>query len=615
MRRRSVSVLLGLGLVTVALAVGPSASGQARAGTAFAPGDLIVTGRGVGWFRPDGSLVSKIVSDAYPTNGVAYRSAGGPRPLYVVFDPLLTLNYDPEGRALFFFLLDPISDRTNAIALGPRGDGYVASSHGHLNQIYGFREDPTKGSGTSLASFFVVASEISDLDVGVDGCALFVATRTLGVMRFDACTFRLHPALVEGTNVSRVRLLPDTTLLLLRPGQAAIRRIDGTGKTVRDYSAPGASNWVGVDVAPDGASFWAVTSAGSLYRFDLASGAVVQGPIRVGDRATDVAVAGAPLGAAPAPLPVRGTQELDLDGVKPLTGVTFSGLYPVRAAPERVCTPTASTIELNDASGVAIGQYPGRFTVSGTASVGPQTLSRTIGGLGLQAGPLREFRTAFSIGSFYPVSGTITGLPAAANVGVCATFTRRTFPRSPIFPSNYSLSGYDWTVSAEALRYTAAIRKGGRTYTDTGTTSVFATRFYYLDDAGRDSGSGGRYTSYFISDSIGVTDQFGSTGQKRPHTAGVPVKANAIDVVLSWAEAGDSFELTDFRLLGVRATNAAGVERPKVTITRGRRSVTARVTNTRGGRVAFTVKPKTLDGGGKATTTVRKARARKKSLD
>jgi hypothetical protein len=616
MQRRSVSYLLGVGVAAVALAVGPSASGQAGRAAAFAPGDLIVTGRGVGWYRSDGSLVTKIVSDSVATNRLAYRAAGGPRPLYVLHDPLLALNYDADGNALYFFLLDPLADRTNAIALGPSGDGYIASSHGRfLNQIYGFREDPTKGSGTALASFFVVASEISDLDVGVDGCSLFVATRTLGVMRFDACTFRLHPSLLPGTNVSRVRLLPDATLLLVQPGQGGIKRIDGTGKTVREYSTPGVSDWVGLDMTPDGTGFWAASGSGNLYRFDFISGSVVQGPIRIGDRATDIAVAGAPLGAAPAPLRAFSSQELDLDGVSPLTGVTFSGIMPVRSTPEKVCTPAASQLVFSDASGVAIGQYPGRFGINATATIGAQSLARRIGSLGQQAGPLQTFRSSFTIASGSPVTGTITGSRAASNLATCSTFTRRTFPQSPIFPPNYSLSGYEWTVSAASLRYQASIRHGGRTYTDSGSTSIVATRFHLLDDLGRDSGSGGRFGSRFVSDSIGVTDAFGSTAQTRTHTAGVPAKTPAIEVVVRWSGAGDSFTLSDFRVVGTRATKSAAVERPKVAITRGRRSVTARVTNIRGGRVGFAVKPRELNGGGKATTTVRKAGARKKALD
>jgi hypothetical protein len=171
---------------------------------------------------------------------------------------------------------------------------------------------------------------------------VFVGTRTRGVFRFDARTFRVLPGLAPGLDVRRIRLLPDSTALLLLGGRAAIRRIDGNSQTVREYAAPGVSGgWVGLDLAPDGRTFWAATSSGVLYRFDLATGAVVQGPISVAGSVTDLAVAGAPLGSAPAPQGcVVPTSAIDLDGVRPLTEERFIGYFPPGASPRTFARPT-----------------------------------------------------------------------------------------------------------------------------------------------------------------------------------------------------------------------------------------------------------------------------------
>jgi hypothetical protein len=623
MSGRPVLPILAAATAVVLLALGvPAASGgapapdAARSGFAFAPGDLIVTGRGVRWLRADGSLVRMLEPESVVTTGAAMRARGGPRPLYVVHEPLVTRNYDSEGNFLYFFVLDPIADRSRAVALGPGVDGYVATSHGPLlNQIYGFREDPNFGAGAALMSFFVVASEINDLEVGADGCSLFVGTRTLGAFRFDACRFTVLPPLAQGLDVRRVRLLPDASALLVLGGQTSIRRIDANGQTIREYSAAGAGGgWAGIDLAPDGRSFWAVTPTGALYRFDLATGAIVQGPIQVAASATDLAVAGAPLGVAP---PAGGTVPslaIDLDGVKPLTGETFAGYFPPRRTPEKSCTPSASQLEFTDGSGVAIGPYPGPFSVRGSVSIGAQS-GRALGGLGQPAGPVRSAQISFTLRSGDGVTGKATANgPVSANIANCSTFMNRTFPRSPIFPPDYPLSGYEWTLSAELLAYEVTIVKQGRSYVDTGRSFAFASRFFLLDRLGRDSGSGGRYAQYFVSESIGVKDSFRRKNQKQRHTAGVPPKTQAVDVVTRWS-GSNAFTISDIRLVGPAgagdAARASPATKPKVHITRTRNSVTARVSGLRQGRLEFAVKAEKVSTGGAATTTVRKARPRR----
>jgi hypothetical protein len=617
--RRTFLVLCATAAGALLLTGAPSASEggrlSARAGSAFAAGDVILTGRGVRWLRADGSLVKAIEPDSVATSSVAYRADGGPRPLYVVHEPLVTRNYDAEGTFIYFFVLDALADRTRAVALGTNGLGFLATNHGpFLNQIYGFREDPTRGSGAEFKSFFVVASEINDLEVGADGCSLFVATRTLGVFRFDVCTFRVLPALAEGLDVRRVRLLPDATALLVLGGQAAIRRIDGNGQTVREYSAPGVGGpWAGIDLAPDGRSFWAVTSTGVLYRFDLATGAIVQGPIQGAGSATDLAVVGAPLGAAPPPRGVVTSSVIDLDGVKPLTGETLAGYFPPRRAPEKVCAPASSRVEFGDSSGVAIGPYPGQFTARGSVTLGNQ-VGKRLGALGLPTGPVRALSASFSVKGGADITGNLTvSSGVASNIGSCSTFVNRTFPASPVFPADYVLSGYEWSLSGELVRYEAAIVRGGRRYMDAGRSYLFASRFFLLDSQGRDSGSGGRYAQYFVSDSIAVHDSFGRPDQKRKHSAGVPVKTQAIEIVTRWTGAANAFNVADFLLVESGAGDAARgkrATRPKVTFTRKRNSITAHVSGLKPGRLSFSVKAEKVRGRQTATTTVRKARPR-----
>ena len=607
---------LAIGLASAAMLMLGGSLGQLKtasaAGAAFAPGDLIVTGHGVRWLRSDGSLVAQVEPSSFPTSSAAFRASGGTRPLYVVTNSLITRNYGPDGRFLYYFVLDNLAEKATHVALDTGGVGFISTQHGSLNQIFGFKEDPSKGAGSSLVSFFVVASQINDLETASDGCTLLVATKTLGVFRFDACKFTVLPPLIANTDVSRVRLLPDASALLVLPGQGAIKRVDGTGKTIREYSVPGVTSWAAVDLAPDGLSFWAATPAGAAYRIDLASGAVVQGPVQVSDSVTDLAVAYAPLGAAPPPGPPVPNPNIDLDGVSSLTGSTLSGIFPVETTPDATCATGASSIDYSGAFGVAIGPYPGRFEAKGTATVGSQTSSRLLGGLGNPAGPITKLSSTFTIAGANPVVGTLSATaPAAANAGTCATFAHRTFPRSPIFPPTVALTGFEWALSGEALSYQAAISKNGRVYFDAGLAYLYATRYYFLNEAGADSGSGGRYAQYLISNSIAVSDKFARTKQQQPHTAGVPAKTPEIELTTRWTNAKDRFSIVNVRLIVngrvVASANGKGANKLPVKVSRTKRSVTAHVSGVKsGGRVAFDVKADTVHGHTNATTSVKK---------
>jgi hypothetical protein len=621
--RRSFSRVALVCLATLAViassgsvkAVAPAAA----AGPVFVPGDLVISGDGVRWLHPDGSLVSKIEPDSFPTTAVAFRAGGGARPLYVVTDPLITRNYGPDGTYLYYFVLDSLAERTTDVALDSDGIGFLATRHGRLNQIFGFKEDPTRASGTQLVSFFVVDSQIHDLETAADACTLLVATQTLGVFRFDTCNFRVLPPLVANTAVSRVRLLPDATALLILPGQASIRRLDGSGSTVAEYTAPGVTGgWVALDLAPDGLSFWAATGSGDLYRFDLTTKAVVQGPLHVADTITDLAVANAPLGVAPPPGASFPSSSIDLDGVSPLTGATLTGVFPVSSSSRSTCATASSQVRYTDGFGVAIGPYPGRFQVQGTATLGSQSLPHPLGALGLSAGPIQTLRSAFTIAGQAPVTGTLTAsAEAKPNIGTCATFSHQTFPNSPIFPPTVRLSGYEWSLSGEALSYDASIRKNGRSYVDTGLAYLYANRFHLLNEAGVDSGSGGRIAQYFVSSAIGVRDQFLRDKQSQRHTAGVPPKTTQLTVTTRWTNPRDRFSIVNLTLVvdgrSVASADGVGANKLPVKITRTRNSVTATVSRLRRGRLGFAVKADDVHGHSRATTTVHKTRRKTKT--
>ncbi|MFN2468990.1 MAG: hypothetical protein ABR521_12785 [Gaiellaceae bacterium] len=574
--------------VVLAIAPGSTAAPAAE----FVPGDLVVSGAGLRWLHADGSVVGQIVPASVRVTTVAFRPGGGSLPLFAVDDPLVIRSYNASGVEQFFFAADDVAKRTTALALGPNGIEYPAVTHGpQINQVFIFKQDPTVGSNEQLVGLFLVPAPVTDLDAASDGCTVFYAS-ALGIGRLDSCRLAVLPDFVGGLGVAKLRLLPDTSMLAVTAGGAEIRRIGPDAKTVRTYAVPGQSGWTGIDLAPDGRSFWAVNQAGLLYRIDLAGGAVLQGPLAVPAPATDVAVHGAPIGVAPPPPAGGAEQTLDLDRVATLTGEVFAGFLPIRAAPEKICGPGGATLSFRDAYGASIGPYRGGFGAGADVKVGPQTLPGRLGALGLPPGPVQSVDGAFAINQGpTKIQGTFSG-KGSGSIASCAAFGPRTFPTSIIFPPDYVLSGYAWALSASALKYQASIARDGKAYSDRGKTYLVSSRFNLVDAAGRDSGSGGRYAQHFVSDAIGVTDAFASKGQKRPHSAGIPSEAATIELRATWTTPADRFTIRNVKLVPARTVAAASsprVDPVKVTTTRGPNSVRVRVSNVKSGRLTFSV--------------------------
>ena len=607
--------LLAVGLGAALLLAAAPGSTAAPAAT-FAPGDLVVTGPGMRWLRPDGTTAGQLEAPGTRVTAAAFRPGGGTLPLYAVHDPLILRVYDPSGIEQFFFVADDVAKRTTAVGLGANGREYPAVSHGALiNQLYIFKQNPNKGSGEELVGLFLVPAPVTDVEAASDGCTVFYSSQ-LGVGRVDACRLVVLPDLLSGTSVAKIRLLPDSSMLVVPAGGREIRRVGADGKTQRTYAVPGAAGWVGLDLAPDGASFWALTQAGALYRLDFVTGTVVQGPLAAPAPATDVTVLGAPQGVAPPAPPASGQDTLDLDRVLPLTGEVFAGFLPVRPAPEKVCGPGGATLRFEDASGATIGPYRGGFGAAAEVKVGRQSLSGRLGALGLPPGPVLSVEGAFAIAhGKTKILGAFSG-KGGSSTAACATFKSRTFPNSIVFPPDYILSGYAWALSANSLRYEAAITRAGKVYSDKGRTFVVASRFDLVDRLGKDSGSGGRYAQHFISDTIGVSDPFAAKGEKRPHSAGIPAEAATIELVTSWTKPGDRFTIANVKLVPRGRSIASAAAPPlKVTTTRGPNSVKVRVSNVQPGRLTFSVNSERVGKKTKVKTAVAIVHRHRKRLE
>ena len=233
----------------------------------------------VQWRLPDGTLRATLVSlvGGYG-EGMAFDAPGN---LYVArwrADPLgLTGNtverYNtlglPTGASGRGYDCDP-----HTLAFDASGTAYVgqAGCRGGILKFLPGQLSPIElpAAGENQGVFW--------MDLAGDGCTLFYTSMGPNVKRFDGCAglqlpdFNLEP--LPGGLTHDLRVMPDGGVLV--SSGAVIARLDASGALVETYQGPPENTlWAGLDLAGDG-TFWAGNYYSSnVYRFDLATGAVI----------------------------------------------------------------------------------------------------------------------------------------------------------------------------------------------------------------------------------------------------------------------------------------------------------------------------------------------------
>jgi hypothetical protein len=247
-----------------------------------ASGDVFVAivnpGR-VQWHGPDGTLrgvlssahdgqISSLAFDAARNMYVPHwwgSALGVPGNTVTRLDP----NLNPLGSFGSGYNSDPSS-----VTFDLSGNVYVGQAD-DTGDILKF-----DASGSLVATFNVAVGNrgTDHIDLGLDGCTMFYTSRTKDVYRYDVCTntqlpfFNTQP--LPGDEAYHIRVLPDGGVLIA--DYRVIVRLDASGNQVQTYVAPGEPNfWGGVDHRSDG-TFWASNAySGNIYRFDLATGAIL----------------------------------------------------------------------------------------------------------------------------------------------------------------------------------------------------------------------------------------------------------------------------------------------------------------------------------------------------
>lgn len=252
--------------------------------SAFAPGDVFVSLRTgeVQWRYPDGTL-DRILVNAIPgkAEGMGFDAAGN---LYVThycadLSVCLTGNtvekFSPIGLSAGSFGRG-YNCNPEAIVFDGAGRAYV----GQADCTGDILEFDASGA---LQRAFPVAPDSrgsTRVDLAADGCTMFYTSQGPNVKRYNVCSgqqladFNRAPS--PSGQTYALRILPDGGVLVAMI--TVIGRLDASGNLVQTYGVPGEpALWLGLDLVGDG-TFWASNYGSSnVYRFDIATGAVLAG--------------------------------------------------------------------------------------------------------------------------------------------------------------------------------------------------------------------------------------------------------------------------------------------------------------------------------------------------
>ena len=167
---------------------------------------------------------------------------------------------------------------------------------------------------------------------------------------------------------------------------------------------------------------------------------------------THLAVGLAVAGFATSPLAVAASDPPP----PPLTGEFFLGAPTVTAT----CNPTGTSTISYSVSGTAFGPYPGTFTETGTATIGPNIAGQFVNGL--EAGFLTSFDAFFTIDS---PTGQVTGTKQLELPSTVFGFCYDLGPGVFLHELSPSPTGF-------GLHYDATIQSAGAFFGDSGDAGI-----------------------------------------------------------------------------------------------------------------------------------------------
>jgi hypothetical protein len=189
------------------------------------------------------------------------------------------------------FATNDAGGANESIVFDAAGNMYIGQAGGTADII------KRNSTGTFLQRFNVpTQARGSDwIDLALDQRTMFYTSEGNTLFRYDLVTdlplANFSTALTGGPSYA-FRILPGGAGVLVA-NTTDIKRLNSSGAVVQTYDATGVNAWFALNLDPDGTSFWSGSfDNNAFYKFDIASGALLLGPIATGGQLFGLAVFG-----------------------------------------------------------------------------------------------------------------------------------------------------------------------------------------------------------------------------------------------------------------------------------------------------------------------------------
>lgn len=237
----------------------------------FQTGDVFAAQSGnVERFDHDGNHLGTLTTTVGGyTTGMAFDTAGNL--LVTNFSDDSISKFDVDGALLAARFVMGLNAAPESISFSSTGDFYVGQANG-TRDILKF-----DAAGNFLDAFDVATEDRGSdwIQLAGDNCTMYYTSEGSRVLRYDVCSGTQLTDFAAGLQEPcyALRLIPGGLLVACA---GLIYRLDGGGNVADTYDAPGEDSWFAMNIDPDGASFWSASfNTGQIYRFDIASGAVI----------------------------------------------------------------------------------------------------------------------------------------------------------------------------------------------------------------------------------------------------------------------------------------------------------------------------------------------------
>jgi hypothetical protein len=228
----------------------------------------------VKWYANNAALKGTLFTGGSRwASGMGFDAAGR---LYVTdFTDLSVSRFDTGGSLLGTFG-NGYGGKPESIVFDATGDALVGVADGDADVK---RFD---AAGNFVARYDVdIENQGSDwIDLAPDQCTLFYTSEGVSIKRYDVCADAQLPDFTTSLHgpAYALRLLADGGALVADTED--IHRLDASGVIVRTYTVPDEFLLFALTLDRDGSSFWVGDyESGNAYRIDIATGAILLGPI------------------------------------------------------------------------------------------------------------------------------------------------------------------------------------------------------------------------------------------------------------------------------------------------------------------------------------------------